>query len=94
MVVEWLFRENGAETIYGFIQRLLLSFEMCFKVMYRSKWAVSSKHMIEQTPFNVKKVKNNKLIKWPPSVVFSSYLVIFPATLFPIILSEWVRHLV
>ena len=44
----------------------LLSFEMWFKVIYRSKWAVKGENMIENTPYNVKKIKNNKLIKYTP----------------------------
>ena len=33
------------------------------KVIYWSKWAVSSKTMTQWTPYNVEKVKHNKLIK-------------------------------
>ena len=56
---------------------------MCFKDSCRSKWAVvTSQKMIEQTPYSVEKVKNNKSTKMTHRDVFSpSYLAIFPATL-------------
>ena len=34
---------------------------MCFKAIYRSEWAASSKKMIEQMPYNVKKSKKHQL---------------------------------
>ena len=54
------------------------------KVMYSSKWAVgNNNNKIECTPYNVNKIKQNKLIKRPLCDVFSSYLVNFQATLSP-----------
>ena len=45
---------------FKLVKGKLLQFEMFFKIMYRSKWAVSGKEMIEQTrPYSVKKLKNN-----------------------------------
>ena len=66
MVVEWLFRENGAERIdtqIGFCH-----LKCVFKVSCQSKWSCneqSSKTMKEQTPYNLKKIENNKFIKFP-----------------------------
>ena len=40
-----------------------LSFEMCFKVFYRSTWAWSCKKVVEWTPYDVKQIQSNKLIK-------------------------------
>ena len=102
MVVEWPFRENGAERIYSALDRVgFCDFKDVFKVIYRSKWAVGSRNLIEQTPYNVppppapKKRRQKTRQKTPkPSIdtslgdVFSSYIVIFPATHFPL-LSEW-----
>ena len=34
-----------------------MQLDMCFQVVYMSKWAVTSKNMIEKTPYNVKKAK-------------------------------------
>ena len=55
---------------------------MRFKVV-KSKWAVSSKNMTEYMPYNVEVNKNKKLITLLQDDVFSSYLVIFAATLSP-----------
>ena len=47
-LVEWPFRENGAERIDTALVKVdFLPFEMCFKMIYRSKWTVSSNNMIE-----------------------------------------------
>ena len=57
-------RENGAERIYTALVKVGLCHLECFKVTYRSKWTVSSQNMAEiQTPYNMKTMKNNKLIK-------------------------------
>ena len=48
VVVERPLRENGAERIYTASVKVdFLQFEMCFNVVYWSKWAVSSKNVIE-----------------------------------------------
>ena len=63
MVVEWPFRENGDERIdtssaeVGFCA---LKCDLKSLKINRSKWAVIE---IEQTPYKVKKIRNNKLIK-------------------------------
>ena len=55
VVVEWPFGENGAEKIYtALVKENFLSFEMCFKVGCRSNGVMRSRHMIEQTPYDVK----------------------------------------
>ena len=57
---------------------------MYFIVIHRPKWAVSSKNIIEWTPYNVNtKIKTNKLINFPLADVFSSDGVIFTATVSP-----------
>ena len=47
--------ENGDERFYTALVKVGFcdTFELRVKVMYRSKWAVSSKTMIAQTPYNV-----------------------------------------
>ena len=65
MAVIWPFRENGAEIIHTALVKVgLLQFKMCFKIMYRSKWAVSSNNWTEVIDaLQNEKVKNNELIK-------------------------------
>ena len=48
LLVSRVVRDNGAERIYSaLIKAGFWRFEMCFKVTPCSKWAVSSKNMIE-----------------------------------------------
>ena len=52
-----IWRNWSGKGLHCFNQSRLLSFEMCFIVMYRSNWAVSSKNMIEYMDYNVNKSK-------------------------------------
>ena len=83
MVLERPCRENGAERIEtAWVQVGLVSFEMCSKVMYWSKWTVSSTQMIDYR-HQANHIKNNNMINWPLGEVFCSYLVISLATFTP-----------
>ena len=75
-----ILRKWSWKDLHCFSQSRLLPFEMCFKVMYSSKSAVSSTNIVA---LQCEKVETDNLIKWPLGDVFSSYLVIFPATLSP-----------
>ena len=59
--------ELKGQDLHSFSQSRLLSFEICFNVIYtRLKLAVGGKNMIEcRKPYNLrgKKKQNNKLIK-------------------------------
>ena len=56
MVVEWTFQGNGAERIYAALVKVDFGHLKCVLVIHRSKWAVSSKNMIDAL-YNVKKSK-------------------------------------
>ena len=80
-----ILKKNGAVELRCFSQSRLLLFEMCFKVSYWPKRVVVSKNMTEKTPYNVTKKNHKQNIGKMTSieVMFSRYLVIFPATLSP-----------
>ena len=82
MVVEWPLREHGAERILLWLsQSRRLQFETCSKVIYRSKWAVSSKNIIIDHALQCEKVNNNKEKKMTNGDALSSYPMLFRATL-------------
>ena len=49
MVVEWPFKKTELNRFtLRYSHSRMLTFEMCFKVMYQSQWAVHCKNMTEQ----------------------------------------------
>ena len=59
-------KKGALEILIIIIKVGFYNFEMSSSVMYKSKWAVSSKKMIEQMPYNVNKITHNKLTKTTP----------------------------
>ena len=70
-----ILRKKG---LHCFCQSSLLSFEICFQ---RHSFVKMGCFWLKKTTHE--KLENNKFIKWPLGDVFSSCLVIFPATLSP-----------
>ena len=80
-----ILRKWRGKDLNCFSQSGVLQFQMCFKVIYKSKWAVSSKNMMLDRIDTLQcvKVKKQSIDKMTCTDDFSSYLVIFPVTLSP-----------
>ena len=82
VVVERPFRENGADRIYnGSAEVDFCPLKCALKSCMSHNGLRLVRIMTESMPHDVKKIKPHKLIKRTQRDVFSSYLVIFPATL-------------